>query len=114
MKFYTTEDFFEYHNVKVSAFNDIEKSELFNLLQEVMDAGFTQSYELSRYIVKEQLGYKYPNISGIITMKNSGDCWDFKGGFPPKVYGIICSILGLTSKRTQSRVIKFQSFASCA
>lgn len=89
-----------------------EIQELYDLIQEIGKERFVLSSELSRHIVRHKLGFKYPNISGIVTMKNANSQWNFKGGFPPKIYRIVCEILGLRSKGTLSRVVKFESYAS--
>lgn len=84
--------------------------ELYKLLKDVSSLGFKRSKELSNYIVSQKLGDKYPNISGIVTMKEEGREWDFRGGFPPKIYAIICDELELNNQGTRARAVKFKSF----
>ena len=55
--------------------------ELLLLLKELRPLKFKYSNQLSDYIVKNQLGYRYPNISGIVRMAEKGREWDFEGGF---------------------------------
>lgn len=71
---------------------------------------FTHSKQLSAYIVKYKLGYRYPNISGIVRMEESGTEWDFQGGFPPDTYKIICKELNLYNQGTSARSVKFTPF----
>ena len=86
----------------------LQAEELHRLLTDMRPLGFTHSKQLSKYIVKYKLGYKYPNISGIVTMEESGTEWDFHGGFSPEMYGIICRELKLDNQRTSARPKKFR------
>ncbi len=90
--------------------NKTEASELAALISEVKTKGFKYSKELSRYIIKNQLKRKYPNISGVVKMEQSGEQWDFSGGFPKKIYGIVCKELGLSDQGTSAKAIGFKSF----
>ncbi|MEG4226717.1 cold shock domain-containing protein [Microcoleus sp. N9_B2] len=84
--------------------------ELLLLLKELRPLKFKYSNQLSAYIVNNQLGYRYPNISGIVTMAEEGRQWDFKGGFSKEVYKIICRELGLANQGTGATAIDFESF----
>ncbi|WP_036486558.1 cold shock domain-containing protein [Myxosarcina sp. GI1] len=84
--------------------------ELHQLITEMRPLGFTNSKQLSNYIVRHQLGYRYPNISGIVIMEDGGEEWEFPGGFPTKIYTIICRELNLDNQRTSARVKNFESF----
>ncbi len=88
----------------------VEAEELYELLASMTPEGFTTSKQLSNFIVTRQLGYQYPNISGIVRMEQDGREWDFKGGFPPRIYAIVCDELGLRSQRTRARPVGFTSF----
>lgn len=61
------------------------EKEFNELVKELSELGFTHSSEVSEYIVKNNLGTKYKNISGILKMKKRGDEWLFDGGFPPDI-----------------------------
>ena len=87
-----------------------EAEELGRLLSEMRPLNFTRSKQLSEYIVKHQLGYRYPNISGIVRMEGEGKEWNFSGGFPPDIYRIICEELDLGNQGTRARAIGFTSF----
>lgn len=89
---------------------EIEMTEFKELIEELLPLGFTQSSEVSSYIIKNQLGYKYKNISGIIEMELEGTTWKFKGGFPTKIYARLCSELGLKNKGSDAKVVGFNSF----
>jgi len=90
--------------------DEVKANELEQILKEMRPFGFTHSNQLSKYIVKHQLGYRYPNISGIVTMEQAGEEWDFHGGFPPKIYKIICEELNLDNQRSQATPIRFTPF----
>jgi hypothetical protein len=86
-----------------------EAEELHQLLTEMRPLKFKYSKQLSVYIVLHRLGYRYPNISGILRMRGATE-WDFHGGFPTKIYKIICSELNLRNNETDARPIKFTPF----
>lgn len=54
----------------------VEADELHKLLIDMRLLDFKYSKFLSKYIVKHKLGYKYPNISGIVRMRESETEWD--------------------------------------
>ncbi|GCL39705.1 hypothetical protein SR1949_48330 [Sphaerospermopsis reniformis] len=87
-----------------------EADELERLLTEMRPLNFKHSKELSAYIVQHQLGYRYPNISGIVRMAEEGREWDFHGGFPTDIYRIICKELNLDNQGTTAIPIKFTPF----
>jgi hypothetical protein len=90
--------------------SQVEADELHKLLKDMFPLDFTTSKELSEYITSHQLGYKYPNISGIVKMKEEEYEWDFHGGFPKKIYAIVCRELKLISQGTKANAIKFTPF----
>ena len=89
---------------------ETEAQELHKLLTEMRPLHFRDSGALSEYIVENQLGYKYPHISGVVRMADADAEWDFHGGFPPKIYRIICEELKLGDRGTDARAISFTSF----
>ncbi|MGC9528884.1 MAG: cold-shock protein [Limnospira sp.] len=94
------------HNLREAKADELEK-----LLTEMRPFNFTHSKQLSAYIVKHKLGYRYPNISGIVRMEEAGTQWNFHGGFPPDIYRIICDELNLDNQRTAARPIDFEPFS---
>lgn len=92
--------------------NQLQLEELYRLVKEVEPKGFQRSADLSYYIRKNHLGFKYPNISGVVTMQSSGERWKFKGGFPSNIYRIVCSILELNNNGSHARVVGFKSYSS--
>ena len=90
--------------------DSIQAEELRNMLEKMAPLGFKSSKQLSAYIRKHELGHQYPNISGIVRMRQNGEEWDFRGGFPPRIYGIICGELGLRNEGTSARPVGFTSF----
>ncbi|SON49919.1 hypothetical protein [Vibrio tapetis] len=89
-----------------------EVREMEELIAEMRPLNFRTSKQLSKYIVDNNLGGKYPTISGVARMKNASDEWDFKGGFPPDIYKMICIRLGLRNQGTSTRLIGFSSYKS--
>jgi len=87
-----------------------EANELKRLLKNMEALGFTKSSDLSKYITDNKLGEQYPNISGIVLMQDGGEEWDFEGGFPRKIYRIICEELNLQSNHTSAQAIGFKPF----
>lgn len=88
----------------------IKEEEFELLVVEVQSKGFTQSAQVSNYIIMNRLGDKYQNISGMLEMTNGDTSWNFNGGFPPRIYARLCEKLGLGNKGTNARVIGFTSF----
>jgi hypothetical protein len=91
--------------------NEGEAEELERLLADMRRHRFTDSGHLSAHIVQHRLGYRYPNISGIVRMRESGTEWDFRGGFPPHIYRIVCLELGLGDRHSNAVAVGFKSFA---
>jgi len=89
---------------------EIYEKEFGQLVAEIKPLGFIYSSEASKYIVNNQLGYKYKTISGHLEMELDGVTWNFKGGFPPKIYARLCQELGLCHKNTRAKPKKFESF----
>ncbi|MBW4641918.1 MAG: hypothetical protein KME23_02680 [Goleter apudmare HA4340-LM2] len=87
-----------------------EADELEQLLAEMRPKKFTHSKQLSAYIVKHQLGYNYQHISGILKMRQAGREWDFHGGFPPRIYKIICEELDLDNQGTDAEPGEFTPY----
>jgi hypothetical protein len=44
-------------------------------------------------------------------MRESGTEWDFRGGFPPHIYRIVCLELGLGDRHSNAVAVGFKSFA---
>lgn len=87
-----------------------EEDEFRQLVAEISALGFTHSKQVSAYIVRHNLGYKYKNISGILQMEMGGDVWNFNGGFPPRIYARLCDALGLGNQGSLARPIAFRSY----
>lgn len=90
---------------------DAREREFQALVAEMKPLGFTKSAEVSRYIIQHRLGNKYQHISGVLTMEQDGDQWDFQGGFPPKVYARLCDELGLGNQGSAARPVDFVPFS---
>jgi cold shock CspA family protein len=95
----------EVHNLTKAKAEELSK-----LLAEMRPFKFTYSKQLSEYIKEHKLGYRYPNIAGIVRMEEAGTGWDFEGGFPPDIYKIICKELHLSNQGTSARPVKFTPF----
>jgi hypothetical protein len=87
-----------------------EEREFNELLSEVKALGFTHSNQVSAYIVRHKLGYKYKHISGVLQMESAGDTWNFNGGFPPHVYARLCKSLGLRKNCSDARPASFTAY----
>ncbi|MEQ9918662.1 hypothetical protein ABRQ01_18525 [Pectobacterium aroidearum] len=88
----------------------LNEKEFNELVTELSELGFTHSSEVSEYIVKNNLGAKYKNISGVLQMKKRGDEWSFDGGFPPDIYARLCQKLKLKNKGSQARPGEFTPY----
>jgi len=88
----------------------LESNELSNLIKEMALENFTYSSDLSGYIKRNNLGEKYPNIAGVVTMENYSDRWKFEGGFPKNIYRIVCQELDLRDRGTSARAVDFLSY----
>ena len=108
----TINSFLKEYKLAYLGLNFTEMKELFALVEEVKDQCFTYSSELSGYISKHKLGNKYRHISGVVTMENNGLRWNYDGGLPSKIYRAVCLILNLSNKKSNARMIKFESYAS--
>ena len=89
----------------------LEDEEFNQLVEEVMAKGFTESRQVSQYIMANKLGRKYKHISGVLEMERGEDAWRFHGGFPPHIYARLCDALGLGQKISDARVAGFKSFS---
>jgi cold shock CspA family protein len=87
-----------------------EKEEFRQLVAEMSALGFTHSKQVSAYIVRHRLGYKYQHISGILQMEMEGNVWNFNGGFPPKVYARLCEELKLGNQGSRAKPVAFTSY----
>ena len=88
----------------------LEADELHQLLTEMRPLDFKHSKQISAHIVRHKLGSKYQHISGILRMREAGTEWDFHGGFPPQIYRIICTELGLGRQGTHAEAVGFTPF----
>jgi uncharacterized membrane protein YhaH (DUF805 family) len=91
-------------------FSRIEADELHRLLAEMRPKQFSSSADLSNCIVRNDLGRKYPNISGVVRMRERGREWDFHGGFPPHIYRRICDLMWLDNEGTKAQPVGFIPF----
>jgi|SRR5690554_2793398 len=108
---YEIHAFAKKHNLSTNRFSIAELEELYELVEEIKDQNFSHSGELSHYITKNRLGSKYKHIAGVVYMENDNSSWKFKGGFPPKIYAIVCQILGLHSQGTRSWVSGYKTYS---
>jgi hypothetical protein len=89
----------------------LEDAEFEALVDEVSAKGFTESREVSNYIMANKLGRKYRHISGVLELERDGEAWGYHGGFPPHIYARLCEALGLGQKPSDARVAGFRSFS---
>ena len=95
---------------EIAAKERLEEQEFRQLVEEMSAFSFTHSRQVSAYIVRNKLGWKYKNISGILQMKRNSDIWDFNGGFPPKIYARLCKELGLENQGSKAVPSKFTPY----
>lgn len=95
---------------KLEAQRKAEEAEFDALVAEIRPLGFSHSSQVSRYIVQNSLGHKYKKISGYLTMESGEEKWEFKGGFPPKIYARLCDALDLDNYHSSARATQFESF----
>ena len=88
----------------------LEEDEFCQLVAEMSALGFTNSKQVSTYIVRHKLGHKYKNISGVLQMELDGNVWNFNGGFPPEIYARLCKELGLGNQGTRARAGAFTPY----
>ena len=100
----------EAQRAMLAAYEAAENAEFEALVAEIASNRFTESSQVSNYIVRNQLGYKYKKISGYLTMELNGRQWDFKGGFPPKIYARLCAALGLGNQGSRAKVVHVETF----
>jgi hypothetical protein len=89
----------------------LEDAEFKALVEEVSAKGFTESRQVSHYIMANKLGRKYRHISGVLELERGEDAWQYHGGFPPHIYARLCDALGLGQKPSDARVAGFKSFS---
>ena len=87
-----------------------QADELRRLVADLGPLNFKRSVDLSRYIVRHKLGYRYPIISGIVDMTDGTSKWKFDGGFSPDMFAIVCDALGVEDQGTHSWVIGFTPY----
>ncbi len=95
----------------VKSLEEIEEEEFQRLVREVAPLGFTQSAEVSNYIVQNQLGHRYPHIAGIGEMVRGGDCWEFNGAISKRHYARLCAVLQLSDRRSGAVLADFTPYA---
>jgi len=88
----------------------IEDEEFSQLVAEISELKYTNSSQVSAYIVYNKLGFKYKNISGVLEMELEGRRWKFNGGFPTKIYRRLCEALKLTNNGSQATPVTFTPY----
>lgn len=88
-----------------------EKKEFFELVNECMKRKFRESREVTSYIMKNKLGYKYRHIAGHLHMNRGTDEWTYEGGISPEYYGKLCQALNLNKRVSNAKAKGFESFA---
>lgn len=91
--------------------SDSEQEEFERLVEDMKILNFRTSGELSKYISRNKLGWRYPHLTGRLEMTNGLDVWEFDGGISDKWYAKLCERLHLANARSLSWVKKFTSYA---
>lgn len=89
---------------------EMEEREFQQLVNEIRNLGFTESKQVSKYIRKNRLGYRYGNLTGVLRMGKGLDAWDFVGGIHYDFYTRLCSTLNLSSQKSGAKPTYFKSF----
>ena len=92
-------------------FTSEQEDEIEKLVRFFRRINFTNSSQISNYIVKHNLGNEYPHIAGHLGLKNGDSEWTFEGGIAPKYYREICERLDLGNNGSKAEVIDFTSYA---
>lgn len=95
----------------VGTLEELQEEEFQRLVNEVAPLGFTQSAEVSNYILNNHLEDRYPHISGIGTFNLEARAWKMKGAISPRFYARLCSALGLSDRRSGAVLTDFSTFA---
>ena len=90
----------------------LEEQEYSRLITKMRPLGYSSSSEVSRYIRRNRLGDKYPNISGMLEIEASEESWVFDGGISPRYYARLCNDLGLGNEGSGARARRFTSYRS--
>jgi hypothetical protein len=101
----------EQERAEVARRTQLEDTEFNELVEEVSAKGFTESRQVSHFIISNKLGSKYRHISGVLEMERGEDAWRYHGGFPPHIYARLCDVLGLNQKTSDAKVAGFKSFS---
>lgn len=101
----------EQERVEAARKVELEEAEFMALVEEVSAKGFTESRQVSSYIMTNRLGSKYRHISGLLELERGDEAWTYYGGFPPHIYARLCDALGLGQKPSDARVAGFKSFS---
>lgn len=88
-----------------------EIREFWALVRECRDLGFTESSEVTEYIMANNLGERYQHIAGDLYLSNSRGSWTYPGGISPEYYGKLCRELNLHSQASHARLDDFRPFA---
>ena len=83
------------------------ESEIDRLVKEMKPYNFKKSVQVSRYIVNNKIGHKYPTLSGVLELTDGVDNWNFKGGISPEFYKEVCNRLKLGNNGSHARPTDF-------
>ncbi len=86
-----------------------EIREFWALVRECRALGFTESSEVTEYIMENNLGEKYKHIAGDLYLSNNRGSWTYPG-ISPEYYGKLCCELNL-NRVSRARLDDFRPFA---
>lgn len=107
---------FKYSNQKIKylikryGLTYIESKELAYVINICLHQNFRFSNDLSNFIFRNNLGFYFPNICGILYMNDGYHSWKFYAGFSQNIYRILCLELNLLNKRSGASVTRFVPF----
>lgn len=88
-----------------------EISEFYCLVEDCKELGITTSSQLTKYIRRYKVGYKYKHIAGELYLSDGYDQWTCPGGISPEYYGKLCRELSLDYGPSRARVEGFCPYA---
>lgn len=83
--------------------------ELAGLCRELKPHNFIDRNTLKKYFECNKLGERYPNITGDLDMVHGNTIGTMKDAVKTNLYHVVCSEIGFTYQRSQSRPCRFTS-----
>lgn len=89
---------------------NLEEQEFQQLKIEIQKLNPTNTKQISDYITRNKLGYKYRHISGHLEMQQGEKNWIYPGAISPRWYARLCQDLHLDNQHSGAVPLNFKSF----